>query len=112
MDANPSNREIGAVVGPIPRSCTTWMIKWQIRSHGGTHRPTRVQNDLLKATRVARDTAWAHGLSEARAESIPDPGRVRPSPILTLTVGGQESRGSSARRPWEAAHYSRPIQGI
>ncbi|PON33163.1 hypothetical protein PanWU01x14_354940 [Parasponia andersonii] len=42
--------------------------------HRGIHCPTRVQSDHLKATGVAPDTAWAHGLSEARAESISHPG--------------------------------------
>ncbi|PON36187.1 hypothetical protein PanWU01x14_330400, partial [Parasponia andersonii] len=55
---------------------------------------------------------WAHGLPEAKVESIPDLRRVRPSLILTSIVGGQEPRGSSTRRPSEAAHYSKLRQGI
>ncbi|PON62755.1 hypothetical protein PanWU01x14_136670 [Parasponia andersonii] len=40
----------------------------------------------------------ARGLSEARVESIPDPGRVRPSLILTSTARDQEPRESSTKK--------------
>ncbi|PON75761.1 hypothetical protein PanWU01x14_040210, partial [Parasponia andersonii] len=109
MDANPSNREIEVVVGPAPRSCTTWTVKRQNRWQGA-HRPTHIQKNGLKATRIAHDTVWARRLLEARAESIQDPGQVRPNLILTSTAGGQEPRGSSARRSLEVACCSRPRQ--
>ncbi|PON67538.1 hypothetical protein PanWU01x14_101750 [Parasponia andersonii] len=46
------------------------------------------------------DIHQAYELSETRAKSTRDPGRVRPIPILTSTAGDQESRGSSTRRSW------------
>ncbi|PON49317.1 hypothetical protein PanWU01x14_230890 [Parasponia andersonii] len=61
--------------------------------------PTRIQNDYLKAMRVTRDIVWASGLSGVRAKSISDPGPVRLSSFPTTIAGGQEARGSSARRP-------------
>ncbi|PON42613.1 hypothetical protein PanWU01x14_280660 [Parasponia andersonii] len=58
-------------MGPTPRSCTMWTVKWQ-----GAHHLTRVQNDHLKTTRIARDTIWTRGLSEAKTESIPNLGQL------------------------------------
>ncbi|PON34205.1 hypothetical protein PanWU01x14_346210 [Parasponia andersonii] len=57
MDANLSNREIGAVVGLIPRSYATWTIERQNR------------------------------LSEAMAESIPNPGQFGPIQFLPRQLG-------------------------
>ncbi|PON62753.1 hypothetical protein PanWU01x14_136650, partial [Parasponia andersonii] len=53
---------------------------------------------LFKTIRVTRDTVWAHGLSEARTEFIPDPGRIRPNLLFTSTVRVQEPRESSAKK--------------